>query len=312
MLEPAAGEQARLSFSVQVPSPWSRLLNDQRVLAYVFLLPTLLVLAGVVVYPFSSAVWISFQDKYVGSTGTFAGLKNYRALVADPVFLRVVWNTFVYTAVAVAIKFTVGLGMALALNQERRFNSLIRTILFIPWAVPIVVAALNWRWIYDDFSGMINNLLLALGLVKTVISWLSEPSLAMGSVIAVVVWSGTPFYTMSFLAGLQAIPKELYEAARIDGASVWHEFRYITLPQLRNVFLIVVMLSTIFTSTNLIVVLVLTGGGPANRTEILPHLAYTWALRAGRLGMGSAVNMLFFPLLALLIVLLTRRMLERE
>jgi multiple sugar transport system permease protein len=276
------------------------------------LFPTLAVLAGVVIYPFCSAVWISFQDKYVGAPGVFAGLKNYRELLADPTFGRVVRNTVVYTGVAVAIKFVLGLGMALALSQERRFNSLIRTVLFIPWAVPVIVAALNWRWIYDDFSGMINNVLLALGLVSTVVSWLSDPALAMGAVIAVVVWSGTPFYTMSFLAGIQAIPKELYEAARIDGASTLREFIHITLPQLRTVFGIVVMLSTIFTSTNLVVVLVLTNGGPANRTQILPNLAYNLALRAGRLGIGSAVNMMFFPLLAVLIFLLTQRMLRKE
>ena len=136
--------------------------------------------------------------------------------------------------------------------------------------------------------------------------------LAMGSVVAVVIWSGTPFYTMSFLAGLQAIPRELYEAARIDGASVLQEFFHVTIPQLRNVFTIVVMLSTIWTSTNLVFVYILTNGGPANKTQILPNLAYKEALQVGRLGYGSAINMLFFPLLAVLIFFLTRRMLRRQ
>jgi ABC-type sugar transport system permease subunit len=178
--------------------------------------------------------------------------------------------------------------------------------------VPLIVAALNWRWIYDDFSGMLNNVLLELGLIQDVISWLSDPDLAMASVVAVVVWSGTPFYTMSFLAGLQAIPRELYEAARIDGASVLQEFRHVTIPQLRNVFTIVVMLSSIFTSTNLVIVYVLTNGGPANKTQIFPNLAYNVALAGGRLGYGSAINVAFFPLLAVLIVFLTRRMLRQR
>jgi ABC-type sugar transport system permease subunit len=158
---------------------------------------------------------------------------------------------------------------------------------------------------------MLNNLLLTLGLVEDVISWLSDPRLAMWSCVAVVVWSGTPFYTMSFLAGLQAIPKEQYEAARIDGASLLHEFWYVTIPNLRNVFTIVVMLSTIFTSTNLVIVYTLTNGGPANKTQIFPNLAYNVALQGGRLGYGSAINLVFFPLLAVLIVLLSRRMLNR-
>jgi multiple sugar transport system permease protein len=281
--------------------------------AWLFLLPSLLVLGGIVVYPFFSAIWISFLDKYVGAEGTFVGLANYAQLVRDPVFWRVVYNSFVYTGVAVALKFTFGLGMALILNQPRRFNPLFRTVLFVPWAVPVIVAALNWRWIYDDFSGLLNNLLLTLGLASDVISWLSDPSIVMGSVVAVVVWSGTPFYTMSFLAGLQAIPRELYEAARMDGASLLGEFWYVTVPQLRNVFTTVVMLSTIFTSTNLVVVYILTNGGPANKTQIFPNFAYNAALAGGRLGYGSAINMAFFPLLAALIVVLTRRMLkERE
>ena len=135
----------------------------------------------------------------------------------------------------------------------------------------------------------------------------------MVSVVAVVIWAGTPFYTMSFLAGLKAIPNELYEAARIDGANVVQEFWYVTIPQMRRVFLIVVMLSSIWTSTNLVIVQVLTNGGPANATQILPNLAFKYALFASRLGIGSAVNMVFFPILAVLIYLLSRRMLaERE
>jgi multiple sugar transport system permease protein len=295
-------------------SSWrAQLANDQRVVALFFLLPTILVLCFVVIYPFFSAVSISLQDKMIGGTATYIGLGNYYELFGDRVFLKVIRNTLVYTLVAVAIKFLLGLAMALVLAQERPLNFLFRTILFVPWAVPTIVAALSFRWIYDDFSGLYNNILLVLFDMGHVISWLGDPNIAMGSVIAVVVWSGTPFYTMSFLAGLKAIPNELYEAARIDGAGVWQEFWHITVPQMRKVFVIVVMLSTIWTSTNLVIVQILTNGGPANATQILPNLSYKYALLAGRLGIGSAVNMVFFPLLAILIYLLSRRMLrERE
>ena len=289
----------------------TRFTHSQRALALLFLAPSLAVLCSVVVYPFFSAVWISFQNKYVGAQGQYVGLANYVTLFRDPLFYKVAWNSFVYTGTAVAIKFTLGLAMALILNQERRLNPLFRTILFVPWAVPVIVVALNWRWIYDDFSGMLNNVLLALGLIHDVVSWLSDPSLAMWSCVAVVVWSGTPFYTMNFLAALQAIPKEQYEAARIDGASVLHEFWFVTIPNLRNVFMTVVMLSTIFTSTNLVIVYTLTNGGPANKTQIFPNLAYNIALQGGRLGYGSAVNLAFFPVLAVLILLLSRRMLRQ-
>ena len=280
-------------------------------LAYALLLPALLVILGLVAYPFVSAVYLSLQNKPVGAPGRFVGLANYAELFRDEVFFQTVRNTIVYTTVGVSLKFVLGLTMALILDQKRRFNNVFRMLLFIPWAVPVVIAALNWRWIFDDLSGFLNNFLITVGLTRDIISWLADPRLAMGCVIAVVVWQGTPFYTMTFLAGLQAIPHELYEAAEIDGASVVRQFVHITVPRLRTIFLTTVMLSTIWTATNLQFVLILTRGGPANRTEIFPHLAYVTALGARRLGMGAAVSLAFFPLLVILIILLTRRMLRQ-
>src|SRR5262245_59031011 len=197
-------------------------------LGYLFLLPALLVILGLVGYPFVNAIIMTFQNKTAGAPGRFIGLANYRELLANPVFWRMIFNTVIYTGFGVGIKFFVGLSMALVLNQERRCNNLFRSFLLIPWAIPTVISALNWRWIYDDASGLINNVLVRLNLIDETISWLSDPHLAMLAVIVVVVWQGTPFFTMSFLAGLQAIPKELYEAAEIDGASVPQQFFYIT------------------------------------------------------------------------------------
>src|SRR6266850_5000917 len=170
-----------------------RLLAHDRTLGYLFLLPAMLVILALVAYPFASAIVMTFQAKTAGAPGRFIGLENYRELLSSEQFLRTVVNTVVYTTVGVGIKFLLGLSMALVLNQER-------------------------------FG---NNLLVRLNLIDETISWLSNPHLAMFSVIVVVVWQGTPFVTMSFLAGLQAIPKELYEAAEIDGASVLQQFSYI-------------------------------------------------------------------------------------
>jgi multiple sugar transport system permease protein len=282
-------------------------------LAYAVLAPTLLVILFLVAYPFFAAIYLSLQNKMVGAPGRFVGLSNYAELLRDEVFLRTAWNSVVYTVVAVALKFFIGLTMALILDQERRFNNFFRTLLFVPWAVPVVIVALNWRWIFDDLSGFLNNFLITFHITHDIISWLSDPRLAMGCVIAVVVWAGTPFYAMNFLAGLQAIPRELYEAAEIDGASVIQQFCYVTVPRLRTIFITTVMLSTIWTATNLQFVLVLTRGGPSSRTEIFPHLAYQTALGARRLGMGAAISLVYFPVLVVLIVLATRRMLrERE
>jgi multiple sugar transport system permease protein len=290
-----------------------RALGHDRTLGYLFLLPAILVIVGLVAFPFGSAIVMTFQAKTAGAPGRFIGLDNYRELFSSEQFLRTVWNTVVYTTVGVGTKFLAGLTMALVLNQERFCNNLFRAFLLVPWAIPTVMSALNWRWIFDDASGLINNVLVRLNLVDEAISWLSNPHLAMLSVIVVVVWQGTPFFTMSFLAGLQAIPKELYEAAEIDGASVIQQFTNITLPRLHPVFITATMLSAILTSAAIQFVLILTNGGPADRTMIFSVLSYHLALGgAQRLGMGAAVSLIFFPILVVFIVLLTRRMLREK
>jgi multiple sugar transport system permease protein len=312
------------SAPVSIPIPSSRpalswkdrvqrfLLLDST-LGYLFLLPALLVIVGLVAYPFVSAIIMTFQAKTAGAPGRFIGLGNYRELLASEQFLRTVYNTVVYTAVGVGVKFCLGLSMALVLNQERFCNNLFRSFLLIPWAIPTVMSALNWRWIFDDASGLINNVLVRLNLIEETISWLSNPHLAMLSVLTVVVWQGTPFFTMSFLAGLQSIPKELYEAAEIDGASVLQQFRFITLPRLQPVFITAVMLSAILTSASIQFVYILTNGGPSDRTMIFPVLSYNLALGgAQRLGMGATVSLFFFPVLVVFIIFLTRRMLREK
>jgi len=290
-----------------------RFLLRDSTLGYLFLLPAVVVILGLVAYPFLNAIIMTFQAKTAGAPGRWIGLGNYRELLANEVFLRTVINTFVYTGVGVAFKFLIGLSMALVLNQERWFNNAFRAFLLIPWAVPTVISALNWRWIYDDASGLINNVLVRLELIDETISWLSDPSLAMLSVIVVVVWQGTPFFTMAFLAGLQSIPKELYEAAEIDGASILQQFWYITIARLRPIFITAVMLSTIWTSASVNFVYILTNGGPADRTQIFPTLSYNMALGgAQRLGMGATVSLFFFPVLILIIIMMTRRMLREK
>lgn len=294
------------------PTPWQYVSNDVRTLAFLFLLPTAVVLTCVVLYPFTYALLLSFQDKTAGVPSRFVGLANYIELLSDTEFLQIFYNTVWYTVVAVSIKFVIGLASALVLNQPRRFNNIYRTILFIPWAVPTVIASLIWLWVYNEFNGLLNLLLVRLGLLDYGVAWLAEPKWAMWAVIAVVVWNGTPFYTMHFLAGLQSISKELYEAAAIDGAGELHRFWHITIPSMKPVFTITVMLSTVFTSTSIVVVNILTNGAPANLTQILPNESYGVAIEAGRMGLGSAINMILFPFLVVFIVILTRRMLRKD
>lgn len=294
---------------LKTPGLWDRMSNDQRFLALAFLLPAIVVLTCVVLYPFVYALVLSFQDKSPGVPGRFIGINNYLTLLRDPDFLQTLFNTAWYTVVAVVIKFVIGLASAVVLNQERKFNQIYRTILFIPWAIPTVVCALIWEWVFNEFNGLLNIALVGMGLIKHGVSWLAEPHLAMWSVIAVVVWSGTPFYTMHFLAGLQAIPKDLYEAAEIDGAGVRDKFWNVTIPSMMPVFTITVMLSTVFTATGITVVNILTNGAPAGLTQILPNESYN-VTTAGQMGLGSAINMVMFPFLVVVILVLTRRLLK--
>src|SRR6266850_2523647 len=173
------------------PRRKSLTLRREGQLAYSLLAPTFLVVLFMVGYPFCSAIYMSLQDKMVGAPGHWVGMANYMELFRDEVFLRTAWNSVVYTVVAVALKFVFGLTMALILDQERRFNNFFRALLFVPWAVPVVIVSLNWRWIFDDLSGFLNNFLITFHLSNSIISWLSDPALGarrlgMGAAVSLV------------------------------------------------------------------------------------------------------------------------------
>jgi multiple sugar transport system permease protein len=294
-------------------SPRRSFLGKDAPLAYLLLSPVLLVLAGLIAYPFLSAIFLSLQDKMVGASGTFIGLQNYLTLLHDPIFRKTLANTAIYTGLGVVLKAVLGMIIAVVINEEIRARNLMRALCFLPWAFPTLIVALTWKWIYEGTqAGLLNMVLYNTGLVSTYVQWLANADLALFSVITAMIWQGTPFYAMMFLAGLQAIPKELYEAAEVDGASVVQRFWKITLPSLSNVIIITMLLSTIWTANNLEFVYVLTGGGPNYATHILPTLSYEIAIASRRLGLGATVPLMCLPVLAGIIIVLTRRMLEKE
>jgi len=295
------------------PAVRRHLLGRDAPLAYLYLSPVLLVLAGLIAYPFISSISLSLQDKMVGAAGHFVGFQNYLTLLGDPIFQKTAVNTVIYTATGVILKAILGMIIALVINEEIRARHLMRALCFLPWAFPSLIVALNWKWIYEGTqAGLLNMVLYESGLVSTYVHWLSDVNLALLSVIITMVWQGTPFYAMMFLAGMQAIPKELYEAAEVDGASVFQRFFNVTLPSLTNVIIITVLLSTIWTANNIVFVYILTGGGPDYATHIFPTLAYELAIGSRRLGLGATVPLMFLPLLVVIIIVLTRRMLEQE
>lgn len=290
---------------------WQKLGRDF-VLAYALLLPLILILFLLLAYPIASAIWITLQDKTIGMVGRFIGLENYRELLFnDPFFWQVVRNGFIFTIGSVLLKLLVGMVMALVLNQPLIFRGLWRGLLLMPWVAPTVVTALSWRWMLD-LTGVLNLVLRDLGLMKTSIPWLAQYGTALFSLILVNTWRGFPFFGITLLAGMQAIPQELYEAAEIDGATVWQRFRYVTLPSLRTVILVVTILSIIWTFNDFSIVWLLTGGGPGHATDVFATYTYKLGFVTSRLGYGQTVSVILAPVLILIIMILSPLMLRGE
>ena len=287
----------------------TRVLGPDYRLGYLFVVPMVFLVLMLVAYPFGYAIYLSLTRKYVGVPPVFVGLDNYVKLTWDGFFHRAVINSFVFTFGSVAVKLVLGMGMALVLTSEIRFRNFFTGVLLIPWVAPTVVSALNFLWIYDYSLGVLNYLLVrVLHVLPQGVGWLSEPKTAMASVVAVNIWRGFPFFGISFLAGMKAIPAELYEAASVDGAGVVQRFRYVTLAGLRNIVIIVVLLSTIWTFNDFQIVYILTKGGPGGATQVLPVLTYEIAFGAQRLGEAIAVALYMLPALAEVIIVLSRHM----
>jgi multiple sugar transport system permease protein len=239
----------------------------------------------------------------------FVGLENYIRLAEDGFFRRAVANSFIFTFGSVIFKLLLGMLMALVLMTNVRWRAFWTGVLLIPWVAPTVVSALNFLWIFDGSLGVLNYLLVKVfRILPQGVGWLSEPGTAMASVIGVNVWRGFPFFGISFLAGMKAIPGELYEAAAVDGANAVQRFLHVTLPGIRNITIIVVLLSTIWTFNDFGIVYILTKGGPGGATMVMPVFTYETAFGAQRLGEAIAVALYLLPALAITIMVLARYM----
>ena len=287
------------------PTRWPSVRTRESLGGMALLAPTLLLLLGLVLYPFCYAIWLAFSDKTVGSPGQYVGLRNFIYVLSWPQFSAAVTNTIVFTVCAVAIKFVLGMAVALVLNQHIRGRNFFRAFLLLPWVMPAFVVYLVWRWMYDPLQGLLNYAMLDLGLIQQPIAFLSTKETAMPSVIIAHVWRSFPFYAMSFLAGMHSIPLELYEAAQVDGASRWQQFRYITLPSLYHIIGVVVLLTTIWTANAFEPIYLLTGGGPSDATTVYTMLVYVMGMVNLRLGEAAAVSVLFLPLLIGLVLVVT-------
>jgi multiple sugar transport system permease protein len=281
----------------------ARLLGRDAALGYLWVTPALLLLGTLIAYPFLLALYWSLTSRSAGSPGIFVGLDNFLYLLSGPIFQQTLRNTAVFTVCSVAAKLALGMAAALVLNQAFRGRNLARGVFLLPWIVPTSLSALAWLWIYDDIFGVISRVAMDLGLRRQPIPFLADSLLAMLAVILVNVWRGVSFFAVSFLAGMQSIAAELYEAAAVDGAGAAGRFWHVTLPGLRPIMAVATLFSIIWTFSDFTIVYIVTRGGPANSTHLLATLAYQTAIYGGKVGEGLAVSSFMFPLLVLVIFL---------
>ncbi|MGH2550024.1 MAG: carbohydrate ABC transporter permease [Thermomicrobiales bacterium] len=292
--------RSRLSFS-----------GRQALWGYLLVVPAIALILGLVAYPFFFAIYIAFTDRVVGNPGEWIGFDNFRYLSKNPSFTRSIRNTITLVLVSDVLKLFIGLGLALAVNQQIKGRGIFRAFIMIPWAMPGFVAFLTWRVLYQPIGGGINLILSETGIHPEVIDWLGQKSTAMPAVIIASVWRGFPFWFISILAALQAVQADLYEAARVDGASAWRRFWVVTFPAIRPVILVTTLLSSIWTANSFENIWLLTAGGPSDATMVFPVLAY-FGMQTQRLGEAAAVSVAMLPVLLVLVFLVTGLMQEDD
>ncbi len=274
----------------------------------VLIAPTVLIFCAVIVYPLVSAVYLSLFKVFTPTLeGTWVGLENYRTLLGKSEFWTSLRNNLVWTVGTLTLQIVCGVGMALVLHQNIWFRSLARSLILFPYFVSTVVAVLVWKWVFNDLYGILNHLMIVAGLIDFPIDYLGSMPNAMISVILVGAWKYFPFVVIAVLARLQTIPDALYEAARIDGAGPIARFWDVTLPQLREVLVVIIMLRAIWDFKEFDLIYLLTGGGPVTSTQTLPLLVYKEAFALNQMGMASAYAVVMMAIMLVFMLVYIRR-----
>ncbi len=278
-------------------SALARALDNRHLLGALFMVPAGALLLVFLTYPLGLGTWLGFTDAKIGRGGEWIGLENFRFLWGDDVTRLALFNTLFYTTVASVIKFALGLWLALLLNKHLPFKSFFRAIVLLPFIVPTALSAIAFWWIYDAQFSIVSWVLVKWGVIDRYIDFLGDPWLARFSTIAANIWRGVPFVAICLLAGLQTISPSYYEAASLDGASDWQQFRYVTLPLLTPIIAVVMTFSVLFTFTDFQLIYVLTRGGPLNATHLMATLSFQRAIPGGILGWGAAIATAMVPFL---------------
>lgn len=271
------------------------------------LLPAVVYIAALVGLPFFLALFYSVSDVKVASDEIhFVGLRNFADVLATPAFRRALRNSFVFTVLSQVFVLAGATTLALALKEAFRTRRVVRFLILLPWVAPISLGSIGWKWLLDSIYSVFNWFLTRLHLVESPPMWLGEPGLAMASVVLVHTWRMLPFATVVLLAGLTSIPRDIPEAAAMDGAGFWRTHFQITLPMIRPIILVALLFGVIFTFTDMTVVYILTRGGPYDTTQVLPSLAFFTGILGGDLSGGAAISLFLFPLLVLAAFLMLR------
>ena len=284
-----------------------------RLTPYAMLAPAVLVTAAIIFVPVGRTLVLSLHDAVLFRPHAvpFVGFRNYGRALADEVFWISAGHSLTWVVLAVSLQFLLGFVTALLLHRSFWWRGVARALVVIPWALPSVIIGLMWTWMYDFNLGVLNDALVRFGLIDKPIAWLANPDLALYAVILTLTWQGFPFFAVVILAGLQAIPAELYEAADIDGANAWQRLRYVTIPSLAGVMATALLLRTIWVANSLDVILVMTGGGPGLATHTLPLYAFLRAYSGMEFGYGAALAVLLtLALLAVVVAYVARAVLE--
>jgi multiple sugar transport system permease protein len=304
--------------SIAVPKPprrhMSRRKREDLILAAILLAPATLIIALVTVYPFLRSFWISLHKWNLSRPQEgrpFVGLDNYIQTIQDPLFLDSLQVTLMFVVAAVTLEILLAIGIALMLNRPFRGQWLMRMVALIPWAIPSVVNGIMWKWILNPSYGSLNGLLYSLGIIDQYIIWLGDPKLALAMVVVADIWKETPFIMLLFLAALQTIPHDLYEAARVDGSTAVQSFFHITLPLIRPTLFVAVALRTIWALKSFDLIYTLTAGGPSSGTTVVGYYTYLKSFVSLQLGRGASVAYIM-TFAVLLLVIVYQRALYRE
>jgi len=279
---------------------------------FVWVAPAFLYLGLFIAYPFVMSIYLSLSSARVGSPEWhYVGFTNFRRIFEDPTFWQTVRNSFIFTFGSEAIRLIIGLPLAFAMNRTFKGKRIVQGVILIPFVIPIALSSLAWKWMFDSLYSVINWMLMTLHIIDYPWQWLGEPGLAMWAVIILNVWRGFPFSAVILLAGLTAVPVEVIEAAKIDGAGPLRRFIYVVAPIVRPILFVGLLYSIVFSFTDFSAVWLLTQGGPYNTTHVFGTYAYNVGINAGDIGQGAAITLFMFPLLAVFVVVMLR-LLRRE